>query len=308
MTYDTMCRKGKLAAVLNEQTIHTVYTAKRPSRILSSSLISKTLPAAVNSLFPSHVLIYRLRFGNSQCYDAYRCIKPNLEKASALFDSGEVLRQLRYAGMMETIRIRREGYALREDHASFYKRFHLLLNPEETATGEGISHLVQVISKRLDITDADWQIGHTKIFLRQELATKLETLAMLRVHVAARTIGRFGRFVAERRASKLLTAWGRLRLHMLKIYRERNAATSIQSAYRVMKEREQYKAMQIAAVKVQSFQRRNRAIAIADALRDPYSGMTFAELKALYTEESARLDEAAEKNDFQAAAEIEAKM
>ena len=209
---------------------------------------------------------------------------------------------------METIRIRREGYALREDHASFYKRFHLLLNPEETATGEGISHLVQVISKRLDITDADWQIGHTKIFLRQELATKLETLAMLRVHVAARTIGRFGRFVAERRASKLLTAWGRLRLHMLKIYRERNAATSIQSAYRMMKEREQYKAMQIAAVKVQSFQRRNRAIAIADALRDPYSGMTFAELKALYTEESARLDEAAEKNDFQAAAEIEAKM
>ena len=95
---------------------------------------------------------------------------------------------------------------------------------------------------------------------------------------------------------------------MLKIYRERNAATSIQSAYRMTKERELYKAMQIAAVKVQSFQRRNRAIAIADALRDPYSGMTFAELKALYTEESARLDEAAEKNDFQTAAELEAKM
>ena len=74
------------------------------------------------------------------------------------------------------------------------------------------------------------------------------------------------------------------------------------------KDREQYKAMQVAAVKVQSFQRRNRAIAIAEALRDPYSDMTFTELKALYAEESARLDEAAEKNDFQTAAEIEAKM
>jgi hypothetical protein len=36
--------------------------------------------------------------------------------------------------------------------------------------------------------------------------------------------------------------------------------------------------------------------------------MTFAELKALYDKESARLDEAAENNDFQSAAEIEAKM
>ena len=108
---------------------------------------------------------------------------------------------------METIRIRREGYALREDHASFYNRFHLLLNPEEAAKGEGISHLVQVLSKRLDITDADWQIGHTKIFLRRELSEKLERLAKLRVHAAARTVGRFGKFVAHRRLSALLVTW-----------------------------------------------------------------------------------------------------
>ena len=43
-----------------------------------------------------------------------RCVKPNLIKQANSLDSGEVLRQLRYAGMMEAIRIRRQGYANRK--------------------------------------------------------------------------------------------------------------------------------------------------------------------------------------------------
>ena len=47
------------------------------------------------------------------------CIKPNLMKMANYFSVGEVLMQLRYSGMMEAIRIRREGYTLRVDHLSF---------------------------------------------------------------------------------------------------------------------------------------------------------------------------------------------
>lgn len=126
-----------------------------------------------------------------------RCIKPNLRKAPNAFSSGEVLKQLRYSGMMEAIRIRREGYALREDHESFYGRFSVLLSQEDLEAGSGIEHLVKVLSKRLAVTDADWQIGHSKIFLRRELSDKLERLATLRVHMAVRTLGRFGRSVAQ---------------------------------------------------------------------------------------------------------------
>jgi myosin heavy subunit len=76
------------------------------------------------------------------------------------------------------------------------------------------------------VTDVDWQIGHSKIFLRRELASKLERLSALKVHAAARIVSRFGRFVAELRAASALTgAWVRFRLHMLTKHRRDRAET-----------------------------------------------------------------------------------
>ena len=117
--------------------------------------------------------------------------------------------------MMEAIRVRREGCALQETHESFYTQFNILLDAEDCKEGEGISHLVFVLSKRLSVTDIDWQIGNSKIFLRRRLADKLERLALLRVHCAARNVGRFGRLVVERRASILLISWCRFCLQFL---------------------------------------------------------------------------------------------
>ena len=51
-----------------------------------------------------------------------RCVKPNTKKMHNLFFSHMILQQLRYAGMMETIRIRQQGYALRQSHEDFFKR------------------------------------------------------------------------------------------------------------------------------------------------------------------------------------------
>lgn len=51
-----------------------------------------------------------------------RCIKPNSSKLSNNWDSELVLAQLRYAGMMETVRIRRLGYPIRLTHKDFWDR------------------------------------------------------------------------------------------------------------------------------------------------------------------------------------------
>jgi myosin-7 len=237
-----------------------------------------------------------------------RCIKPNLSKAQNAFTAGEVLKQLRYSGMMEAIRIRREGYALREDHQSFFNRFSVLLGADDVEGEVGIEQLVSVLSKRLNVTDADWQIGHSKIFLRRELSDKLERLAKLRVHRAARTIGRFGQATAHRRASTLLLAWVRFRLVMIKKYRSERASSKIASTYRMYSRQRSYKVQKKAAVTIQSQQRRLRAIHITNKLRDPFYDVSYKELKHLLRSEKTRMEVAVKSNDFSGAAQIEAKM
>ena len=56
------------------------------------------------------------RKGSLTTFGAY-IAKSN--KTANYFPAGEVLKQPRYSGMMENVPIRREGYALREDHLSF---------------------------------------------------------------------------------------------------------------------------------------------------------------------------------------------
>ena len=237
-----------------------------------------------------------------------RCIKPNLHKAPNAFSSGEVLKQLRYSGMMEAIRIRREGYALREEHESFYNRFSVLLSQEDLDAGSGIEHLVKVLSKRLTVTDADWQIGHSKIFLRRELSDKLERLATLRVHIAVRTIGRFGRRVALSRVNRLMIPWVRFRLHMLQTYRRQKAVNKIAAWYRSRVQQQRYLAMRVAIVKLQAMKRRKTAEAYAQSIRDPYAGMSFKDVKRLLSAEQASLEAAVKDKNFKAAADLEAKM
>lgn len=52
-----------------------------------------------------------------------RCIKPNSKKAELTFDSLDILRQLKCAGMLESIRIRKAGYAIRFNLQQFLTRY-----------------------------------------------------------------------------------------------------------------------------------------------------------------------------------------
>jgi myosin heavy subunit len=237
-----------------------------------------------------------------------RCIKPNVTKAANTFLSGEVLKQLQYSGMMEAIRIRSEGYALREEHESFYHRFRVLVGDSDMNGDETVDQLVKALSQRLGVTEVDWQIGHSKVFLRRQLADKLDRLSKLRVRVAARTIGRFSRHVVHRSCSTFLVCWVKFRLHMLKLNRLHREATKISSVVRCHNQRIMYVTVRRGFILLQAVQRQKAALLRVNRIRDPFFDVSFQDCMRLLQTEQRRLEDAVAAKDFKVAAEHELKM
>ncbi|XP_046298001.1 unconventional myosin-VIIa isoform X4 [Marmota monax] len=104
-----------------------------------------------------------------------RCIKPNEFKKPMLFDRHLCVRQLRYSGMMETIRIRRAGYPIRYSFVEFVERYRMLLPGVKPAYKQGdLRGTCQRIAEAVLGTHDDWQIGKTKIFLKDHHDMLLE--------------------------------------------------------------------------------------------------------------------------------------
>ncbi|KAK2177936.1 hypothetical protein NP493_569g01077 [Ridgeia piscesae] len=95
-----------------------------------------------------------------------RCIKPNVEKAPMYFDEQVVLAQLRYTGMLETIRIRKLGYPIRVRFHTFADRYFVLLPDQFNVLGrrrDDKDVCSTVLSKINPKWALDWQMGMTKV-------------------------------------------------------------------------------------------------------------------------------------------------
>ncbi|KAH9371684.1 hypothetical protein HPB48_018268 [Haemaphysalis longicornis] len=95
-----------------------------------------------------------------------RCIKPNEHKSPILFDEQRVRHQVNYLGLLENVRVRRAGFAYRQDYTRFLRRYKMITeftwpNFRKGSDREGC----QVIIDRMGFAD-DVKYGHTKIFIR----------------------------------------------------------------------------------------------------------------------------------------------
>uniref|UniRef100_A0A4W4H1U9 Myosin VIIBb n=1 Tax=Electrophorus electricus TaxID=8005 RepID=A0A4W4H1U9_ELEEL len=92
-----------------------------------------------------------------------RCFKPNETKLSMTFDRKLCMQQLRYSGMLETIKIRKSGYPIRHRFTEFLERYRVLLKTTDSDCCDAICRAV--------IQDKnDWKIGKTKIFVKVPVA------------------------------------------------------------------------------------------------------------------------------------------
>uniref|UniRef100_A0A8K9X083 Unconventional myosin-X-like n=1 Tax=Oncorhynchus mykiss TaxID=8022 RepID=A0A8K9X083_ONCMY len=166
-----------------------------------------------------------------------RCIKPNMDKNANMFDPEVVLNQLRYSGMLETVKIRRAGFPVRRTFNDFYSRYKMILkdkHPTDDQRGRCTELLMSY-----DPAKIDWQLGKTKVFLKEELEHRLEK----------------GREVVRRQAGMVIRA------HILsyvarKHYKRVLASTvTIQKNYRAHFWRRVFLRLRTAAVILQKHQR-----------------------------------------------------
>ncbi|XP_070775715.1 unconventional myosin-VIIb-like [Enoplosus armatus] len=192
-----------------------------------------------------------------------RCFKPNSGKQSKFFDRELCMRQLRYSGMMDTIRIRKLGYPIRHTFEEFLKRYRVLLrttvcDPRKETAAACCEAICKTVIKGAD----EWKIGRTKIFLRDVHDAVLERLREQELSRIALVIQRVmmghkdrKSFLKKRRAAVVLQKhWRAYRQQKLQRGFERLA-----SKIRSRKLRLEYQRQRAAALTIQSQMRGHRA-------------------------------------------------
>ncbi|XP_061832198.1 unconventional myosin-IXb isoform X5 [Nerophis lumbriciformis] len=198
-----------------------------------------------------------------------RCIRSNAEKKEMFLDQTLVLQQLRYTGMLETVRIRRSGYGAKYTFQEFLEHFRVLLPKNSTASKEDISAL---LDKKLAFDPTTYQIGKTKVFLkeleRQQLQDTLHKDVMAKILFLQRWFkARLQRkdFLDMRRAAVVIQ-------HCWHTYcqqeRRRRAATLIQAVWRGHRQRGMLSRQRQGATKIQALVRGHSARRRCHSMRE----------------------------------------
>ncbi|XP_071346328.1 unconventional myosin-IXb isoform X1 [Trachinotus anak] len=92
------------------------------------------------------------------------CVRSNAEMKELYFDDELVLQQIRYTGMLQMVHIQKCGYSAKYTFMEFVDKFRMLLPKGATATPEHITELFE----RMKLDKSTYQIGKTKVFLKQK--------------------------------------------------------------------------------------------------------------------------------------------
>lgn len=164
-----------------------------------------------------------------------RCIKPNEFKKPMMFDRGLCCRQLRYSGMMETIRIRRAGYPIRHGFREFVERYRFLI-PGVPPSHKTDCRLATTRICAAVLGRTDYQLGHTKVFLKDAhdlfLEQERDRVLTKKILILQRSIRGW---VYRRRFLKM-----------------KAAAIIIQKYYKGHAQRQRYKKMKVGYMRLQA--------------------------------------------------------
>ncbi|KAK7077818.1 Myosin [Halocaridina rubra] len=178
-----------------------------------------------------------------------RCIKPNKNKAAHSFDDSMVLDQLRYLGMNDIIRIRKEGFPIHMKYEEFIARYYCLIKKRRYPD---VKQQIGDLLKSQNSPPKEWQIGKTKVFFRQKIYETIEDKRLTIIVAAAIQIQALYRMHRNRK----------------EYCRKRVACLTIQNHYHGMKQRLAFIRMRRAIIVIQCNVRGMFAREVANALRE----------------------------------------
>ncbi|KAJ9533759.1 hypothetical protein QJQ45_026789 [Haematococcus lacustris] len=256
------------------------------------------LMAALNAMQPHYV----------------RCIKPNPSSRPGMFDANYVLQQLKCGGVMEAVRISCAGFAYRRPYATFLNYFwplcpsamHAALSqgPSQPAASsqatklpapprslegalercpvETLRHATERILTAAGVTD--YQLGHTKLFLRPVQSVLLDSRRASLIATSATTLQagwrgfvQHRRFLALRAAAVVLQRAIRTRQAQQLAFRLRmtSSALVVQAAWRGRQARQQLARARAAATVLQAGWRCQAARGLMQELRREAAALVY---------------------------------
>lgn len=190
-----------------------------------------------------------------------RCIKPNLEKSATDYDDRQVLLQLRYLGMSDLIKIRREGYPIHLTKHQFVCRYRcLMLKHIRSSTSnspigldeESLEKYCILMMNFFRLDPKDWKIGKTMVLLRASVYQPMEERRnQLFIDMATLIQSNWRGYILRRR-----------------FIRMKFAAIRIEQTFRAFRGRLLYLRKKRAVLTIQAYVRGMFAREIANALRE----------------------------------------
>ena len=166
-----------------------------------------------------------------------RCIKPNAFKAAQNFHGGMVLEQLRYSGVLESIEIRKAGYAMRLPFLEFFQRYRIIIKGSDKLEPK---QACEKIAAAAGIPRDQWTTGNSKIFLKttdevqrlEQMAIKAKTMWAKIIQARARSFICYVKFQRMKKAAGYINPKVRGFVQRVRYRRQRQSAVFIQAHVR----------------------------------------------------------------------------
>ncbi|XP_036203751.1 unconventional myosin-IXa isoform X13 [Myotis myotis] len=247
-----------------------VNSLKHLTRLTLQDRITKSLlhlhkkkkPPSISAQFQASLNKLMETLGQAEPYFV-KCIRSNAEKLPLRFNDALVLRQLRYTGMLETVRIRQSGYSCKYSFQDFVSHFHVLL-PRNIIPSK---FYIQDFFRKININPNNYQVGKSMVFLKEQERQHLQDLLHQEVLRRIILLQRWFRvllcrqhFLHLRQASVIIQRFWRNYLNQ-KLVRDAavqkdalvmaSAATLLQASWRAHLERQRYLELRTATIIIQ---------------------------------------------------------